>query len=159
MPTLPIVTEPNPILRKKAEIIKNPLFSAVQELIPKLTETMIQEDGIGIAAPQVGESIQMIIINQKDRPLVMINPKILTKSIRTEIAEEGCLSVPGIFGMVKRSKKVKVNALDSSGKQFTIKAEGLLARVMQHEIDHLNGILFIDKMVKKTRDPEEDNIL
>ncbi|MFA6524840.1 MAG: peptide deformylase [Patescibacteria group bacterium] len=159
MPTLPVVTEPNPILRKKAETINNPLSSAVQELIPKLTETMIQEDGIGIAAPQVGESIQMIIINQKDSPMVMINPRIITKSIRTEIAEEGCLSVPGIFGMVKRSKKVKVNAIDGLGKPFTIKAEGLFARVIQHEIDHLNGILFIDKMVKQTRNPGDDNIL
>jgi len=159
MPTLPIVINPSPILRKKAETIKNPLDAAIQKLIPILTETMIQEDGIGIAAPQVGESIQMIIINHKDKPLVMINPKIIIKSIRTEIAEEGCLSVPGIFGMVKRSKKIKANALDSTGKLFTIKAEGLLARVIQHEVDHLNGILFIDKMVKKTRDPQDDNIL
>jgi peptide deformylase len=120
---------------------------------------MIQEDGIGIAAPQVGESIRLVIINQKDKPLIMINPRIITKSIRTEIAEEGCLSVPGVFGMVKRAKKIKATALDASGKQYVLKAEGLLARVIQHEVDHLNGILFIDKMIKKTRDPQDDNIL
>jgi peptide deformylase len=159
MATLPIVVNPNPILRKKAETIKNPLSTDIQDLIPILTETMIQEDGIGIAAPQVGESIRLVIINQKDKPLIMINPRIITKSIRTEIAEEGCLSVPGVFGMVKRAKKIKATALDASGKQYVLKAEGLLARVIQHEVDHLNGILFIDKMIKKTRDPQDDNIL
>lgn len=159
MSTLPIVINPNPILRKKAAPIANALDSDIQNLIPVLTETMIVEDGIGIAAPQVGKSIRLIIINQKDKPLVMINPKIEMKSIRAETAEEGCLSVPGVFGTVKRSKKIKATAIDESGKSFTIKAEGLLARVIQHEVDHLDGILFIDKMVKKTRDPEDDKVL
>ncbi|MBU0613231.1 peptide deformylase [Patescibacteria group bacterium] len=155
-----IITEGNPILRKKSDTIKNPMDSDVQEFIPDLVKMMLEEDGIGIAAPQVGKSIQMIIVNQKDGPLVLINPKVKSKSMRTEIAEEGCLSVPGIFGLVKRSKKAKVEALDKNGKSVTIKAEGLFARVLLHEIDHLNGILFIDKVIKKTRDTElENNVL
>lgn len=155
-----IITEGNPILRKKSDTIKNPMDSDVQEFIPDLVKMMLEEDGIGIAAPQVGKSIQMIIVNQKDGPLVLINPKVKSKSMRTEIAEEGCLSVPGIFGLVKRSKKAKVEALDRNGKSVTIKAEGLFARVLLHEIDHLNGILFIDKVIKKTRDTElENNVL
>ena len=121
---------------------------------------MLKEDGIGIAAPQVAKSIQMIVVNHKDGPLVLINPKVKSKSMRIEIAEEGCLSVPGIFGLVKRSKKAKVEALDKDGKNVEIKAEGILARVLLHEIDHLKGILFIDKVIKKTRDPEhEDKVL
>ncbi|MBU1074770.1 peptide deformylase [Patescibacteria group bacterium] len=155
-----IITEGNPILRKKSDTIKNPMDSDVQEFIPDLVKMMLEEDGIGIAAPQVGKSIQMIVVNQKDGPLVLINPKVKSKSMRTEIAEEGCLSVPGIFGLVKRSKKAKVEALDKNGKSVTIKAEGLFARVLLHEIDHLNGILFIDKVIKKTRDTElENNVL
>lgn len=160
MSALSIITEPNPILRKKAKSVKDPLSSDIQQFIPDLVKMMFKEDGIGIAAPQVGKSIQMIVVNQKDEPLVLINPKVKSKSIRTEVAEEGCLSVPGIFGLVKRSKKAKIEALDRNGEQLKVKAEGLFARVLLHEIDHLNGILFIDKVIKKTRDPEhEDKVL
>jgi peptide deformylase len=160
MSKLTVIVSPNPVLRKKAESIKDPLDSDIQKFIPNLIDMMFKEDGIGIAAPQVGMSIQMIVVNHKNDPLVLLNPRVKSKSIRTEIAEEGCLSVPGIFGLVKRSKKAKIEALNKDGKQVTIKAEGLLARVLLHEIDHLNGILFIDKVIKKTRDPEhEDKVL
>ncbi|PIY97180.1 MAG: peptide deformylase [Candidatus Kerfeldbacteria bacterium CG_4_10_14_0_8_um_filter_42_10] len=150
--TLNIVTDPNPILRKKAALIKDPLAIDVQALIPELIKTMYRDKGIGIAAPQVGKSIRLIALNIKDGHLVLINPRIVSKSIRKELGEEGCLSVPGVFGMVKRHRKVKVEALDKEGKKTTIIGEGLLARVLQHEIDHINGILFTDKLVSKTRE-------
>jgi len=150
--TLNIVTYPNPILRKKAALIKDPLAIDVQALIPELIKTMYRDKGIGIAAPQVGKSIRLIALNIKDGHLVLINPRIVSKSIRKELGEEGCLSVPGVFGMVKRHRKVKVEALDKEGKKTTIIGEGLLARVLQHEIDHINGILFTDKLVSKTRE-------
>ncbi|PIS42056.1 MAG: peptide deformylase [Candidatus Kerfeldbacteria bacterium CG08_land_8_20_14_0_20_40_16] len=150
--TLKIITDPNPTLRKKADLIEHPLSAGIQALIPNLIKTMHNDKGIGIAAPQVGESIRLIVINIKDGPLVLINPKIVAKSIRKEVEEEGCLSVPGVFGMVKRYKKVKVAAVDQKGEKMTMAGEGLLARVLQHEIDHLNGILFTDKIIRKTTD-------
>lgn len=109
------------------------------------------DNGVGIAAPQVSKSIQLIVVNMKDQPLVLINPKIILKSIRKELGEEGCLSVPGVFGMVKRSKTVRVKALNQKGGKLFLKAKGMLARVLQHEIDHLLGILFIDKVVRYTK--------
>lgn len=158
--TLKIITDPNPILRKKTAPIKRPQDSDIQALIPQLIKAMKSDDGIGIAAPQVGKSIQLIVINMKDGPLVLINPKITSKSILKEVGEEGCLSVPGIFGMVKRHKRVKVGALDKNGEKITVKGNDLLARVLQHEIDHLNGILFIDKLIKKTKvKKHEDKVL
>lgn len=157
---LKIITEPHLLLREKANPIKNPLDSEIQKFIPDLIKTMNHDEGIGIAAPQVGKLIQLVVINTKDEPLVLINPKIVSKSIWKEIREEGCLSIPGVFGMVKRHKKVKVEALNDKGKKVTIKGEGLLARVLQHEIDHINGILFIDKLIKKTKDKEHgDKVL
>jgi peptide deformylase len=144
---LPIITNPNPILKKKSVEVKLKKISSkeFQELCLNMEKTMEEKKGVGIAAPQIGENIRLIIINTKDGGVVMINPKITKKSLTKEWGEEGCLSVPGVFGQVKRHKKIECEYLDKTGKEIKIKAEGLMARVIQHEIDHLDGVLFIDK--------------
>jgi len=111
---------------------------------------MYAKDGVGIAAPQVGESIQVCAIAKdftadKKSDLILINPIWEKKSIKRAWGEEGCLSVPNIFGKVKRCKKILITALDTAGKPIKIEAEDFFARIVQHEIDHLNGILFVDK--------------
>lgn len=141
-----IITYPNPILRQKTQEIEN--FSNIQKIIPEFVKTMIDHDGIGLAAPQIGKSIKLIAIQTKDGPEIFINPKITSKSLKKEIAEEGCLSLPKIFGKVKRAYKITVRFQDEKGNKQKIVAKGLYARVLQHEIDHLDGILFIDKIIK-----------
>lgn len=142
---LNIITIPNPLLRQKSLIIKDPLAQEIQDLLPEMTETMIKKDGVGLAAPQIGLNIRLIVVRHKDNDIIMINPEILKKSLFKEWDEEGCLSVPGVFGQVKRHKKLTVRYLDSDGKSQQLEAEGFFARVIQHEVDHLNGVLFIDK--------------
>lgn len=144
---LDIITNPDPILRKISKEIdsKNIKSRGFQSFCKDLILTMQKKDGIGLASPQIGKNIRIIVISQKDGPLCMINPKITKKSWAKEIAEEGCLSVPFTFGDVKRHKKINCLYLDLGGEKKRLKAEGLLSRIIQHEIDHLNGILFIDK--------------
>ncbi len=143
---LKIITNPNLMLRQKAKPIKDVSDKEIVKLIPQLTEALIKYDGVGIAAPQVGYSVRMIAIKYKDDTLTMINPKIAKKSILKEIDEEGCLSVPNVYGEVKRCKKITVKFYDPAAKKNRVMTgEGLFARVVQHEIDHLDGILFIDK--------------
>ncbi len=148
---LKIITQPNPILRKKSQAVKDILAQKIQELIPQMAETMVNHDGAGLAAPQIGKNIRLITVNHKDRVLAIINPKITKKSFLKEWGEEGCLSVPDKFGEVKRSKSIIIEYIDEKNNQKILKAPGLLARVIQHEIDHLDGILFIDK-ARKLRD-------
>lgn len=145
MATLPILIYPNPLLKKKAEKIKDPKDPAVRELIFDMLETMKKNNGLGLAAPQVGKLIRLCVIKFEKKTYILINPKIKSKSWSKEIAEEGCLSFPGRFIPVKRSKRVKVSAYDKTGKKISLEAEGLLARAFQHEIDHLDGILYIDR--------------
>jgi peptide deformylase len=149
---LPILTNPNPILRQVAEPVETTeiLSSEFQKLIDDMIETMIK-DGVGLAAPQVGVSRRLIIVKMKHGPEAFINPKIFSASIRQTKGEEGCLSIPGVWGIVKRHVKVKVKAINRRGEKVLIKASGLEAVIFQHEIDHLNGILFIDKAEKITR--------
>lgn len=142
---LKIITHPNPILRQKAAPIKDVSSSDIQKLIPELAELMLKSDGLGIAAPQIAKSIRLIIVRYKDDNLALLNPKITSKSILKEIDEEGCLSVPNVYGQVKRCKKITVKYQDPQGKLRKISGQGLFARVIQHEVDHLDGILFIDK--------------
>ncbi|MBU0707457.1 peptide deformylase [Patescibacteria group bacterium] len=139
-----IITEGDPRLRKistTVKYIKNPRY---KPFIKDLIRMMYEDDGIGIAAPQVGLNERIIIINTKDGPVPMINPEILKFSWRKEFGEEGCLSVPFKYGSVKRSKSIKAVYQNRDGVVIKIDAKGLLARVIQHEVDHLNGILFID---------------
>jgi len=144
---LPIITNPNPILRKKSEEIEKEKLSnkKLQELCLDMTKTMKEKDGLGLAAPQIGENIRLIVINTQDGPICLLNPRITKKSWSKENGEEGCLSVPSIFGEVRRHKKIDCLYLNTKGKKIKMQANGLLARVIQHEIDHLDGILFIDK--------------
>ena len=148
---LPIITHPNPTLRKKSrEIIRDEILNPeFKKFIKNLGETMIKKDGIGLAAPQVNKLIKAVVVNTDNQPKEFINPKIIKKSWRKNIMEEGCLSIPGVFGSVKRPNSVTLKYLDLNAQEHKLKAKGLLARVLQHEIDHLDGILFIDKVVKK----------
>lgn len=144
---LNIITNPNSKLRKKSievseKEINSPKF---REFCLDMVKTMKESDGVGLAAPQIGKSIRFIVVNLKDGEICMVNPKITKKSLLKEWGEEGCLSVPCVFGEVKRHKKIVYKYLNPEGKEIKDKAEGLLARIIQHEIDHLDGILFIDK--------------
>jgi peptide deformylase len=143
---LPIIEYPNPILKKKAEIIEDPKSPEIKELVLDMIETMeANGNALGLAAPQVGKSVRLCIIILDGKKYILINPEIKSKSLRKEVMEEGCLSFPGEYLLIKRNKKVKVEALDRHGKKIEVKAEGMLARAFQHEIDHLNGVLFIDR--------------
>ena len=148
MAALPIIEYPNPILSKKTELIKDAKKASIKKLIINMLETMEKNNGVGLAAPQVGKSVRLCVIRVDDTTYVLINPKITYKSWRKEIAEEGCLSFPGKFIPVKRFKKVRVKAQDEQGNSINIKADGLLGRALQHEIDHLDGKLYIEKEVK-----------
>lgn len=149
----PILTAPDPILRNKSielnfvEVSENEL----EALCRNMTATMLESDGVGLAAPQIGKNIRVAVVNTDEGPICLINPKITKKSILKEWGEEGCLSVPDVFGQVKRHKKITCQYQDQTGKKINLKAEGLFARVIQHELDHLDGILFIDKTRKSKK--------
>jgi peptide deformylase len=142
---LKMIIHPDPILRQKSHNVTDPSDSKIKKLIPQMMATMKEENGVGLAAPQVGENIRMFVVNHKEKEMVFINPVIVKKSLIKEWGEEGCLSIPGKFGEVKRSKRVAVEYLNEGGVKQSLKAHGLLSRIIQHEIDHLDGILFIDK--------------
>lgn len=141
-----IVKDPDPILRKKSKTVTK--FNAnLHKLLDDMAETMYDAQGVGLAAPQIGILKRAIVIDtqEEDGPglIEMVNPEIIEKS-GEQIGPEGCLSIPGINGDVKRYQKVKVKGMDRNGKEWVIEAEDFLARAFQHEIDHLNGILFTD---------------
>ncbi|OGE73871.1 MAG: peptide deformylase [Candidatus Doudnabacteria bacterium RIFCSPLOWO2_02_FULL_42_9] len=147
-----IVTIPNPILYKKTELIKK-FDRSLADLVEKMIETCRAANGIGLAAPQIGKSIRLCVINLEHMgmpPFALVNPKITKKSWRKIEMEEGCLSIPGIYGIVKRPAKITVEALNLEGEKSKFEADGLLARVIQHEVDHLDGILFTSKIIKET---------
>jgi peptide deformylase len=154
MSFLEIITYPNPILRKIAE----PITDVTDEII-KLSENMVERmclaQGAGLAANQVGVSLRLIVLDlqskKNNKPIVIINPLITIKDPEEISEEEGCLSVPKYYDYVKRSKKVLAKGITIEGKDFEMECEGHLARAFQHEIDHLNGIVFIDYLspVKK----------
>lgn len=146
-----VLHEPDPILRKVSEPVPlekigTPEFS---ELLKDMEVTMIKEEGVGLAAPQVGINWRLFIAETKQGNKVFINPEFVQKSFKVIDYEEGCLSVPGVkakrkWGATRRHRSVTVKALDENGKEFEMKGEGLLSIIFQHEIDHLDGILFID---------------
>jgi len=151
---LNICTYPDPVLKKKAEDVSD-IDQMLCNLIKDMTDTMYSAPGIGLAAPQVGVSSRLVVIDhslgQRRLPLVMINPRIIYAE-GTAYEEEGCLSLPDAYGQVKRARKVEVEFIDPKGKEMRMVAEDMLARVFQHEIDHLEGILFIDRMSRLRRD-------
>ncbi|OGI29519.1 MAG: peptide deformylase [Candidatus Moranbacteria bacterium RIFOXYA12_FULL_44_15] len=143
---LPILTYPHPILQKKAEEIDDPKSSEIRELVLDMLETMEKAgNALGLAAPQVGKSVRLCIIKLDGKTHILINPQIKSKFWKKEISEEGCLSFPGKFIPIKRHKKITVRAQDREGNKITIKADGIFSRALQHEIDHLDGILFINR--------------
>lgn len=144
-----ILTFPNPTLRIKAKKITE-FDDSLQELISDMAETMYDAPGIGLAAPQIGESIQLIVVDvskedEKQQFTVIINPEITEKEGH-QLDEEGCLSVLDLTASVKRSKKITVRYQDASGKSHELTTEDRFAVVLQHEIDHLHGVLFIDHL-------------
>jgi len=152
---LPITIEPNPLLHQVSKNLTAEEITSkkTQEFLGNLIETMYAKDGVGIAAVQVGNPIQMCVIArdftpQKLNDLVLINPTFEKVSVLRSWDVEGCLSVPTIYGSVRRFKKIKVTALNAKGEKIEFVATEFFARIVQHEIDHLNGILFIDKAKK-----------
>ena len=151
-----IVIEPDPILRKKSEPLEE-VNNDLRKLMDEMLETMYEAPGIGLAAVQVGILKRLIVIDvskdkEKKDPLFLINPEITFKSNKTSTYEEGCLSLPGHFAEVERPAECHLNFVDYNGNKKDIKANGLLATCIQHEIDHLDGILFIDHISKLKRD-------
>ena len=166
MAKLPILTFPNPRLRNKAQPVRE-VDAAVRRLVDDMFETMYAAPGIGLAAIQVDVPLRVVVIDISDKhdsPLCLINPEILERQ-GDEQMEEGCLSVPGFFETVSRAERVRVRALDRDGRPFEIETDGLLAVCIQHEIDHLDGKLFVDyisslkrqrirrRLEKEQRDP------
>ena len=166
-----IVTLPDPVLRKKARPI-NKFDKNLQTLIDDMVDTMRDAPGVGLAAPQVGISDQLIVVEYADQPevkegeepkevkpklYVMINPEIMKTSTKTELGVEGCLSIPGLVGEVERFYEIQVKGLNRRGQPMKVKAKGWLARIFQHEIDHLNGVVFPDRATKVWKpEPEEE---
>jgi peptide deformylase len=154
MAQLQILEFPDPRLRNRAQAVTQ-VDAALRTLIDDMFETMYAAPGIGLAATQVNVAKRVLVIDlseKRDQPLALINPEILERS-GVEETEEGCLSVPGYFDKVTRAEKIRVRALDRDGKQIEFDADGLLAVCIQHEIDHLDGKLFVDYLseLKRTR--------
>jgi peptide deformylase len=157
---LKIIKVPDPVLTRKT----TPIEKIDQEILD-LAEDMLtacrKANGVGLAAPQIGKSIRLCIINLEHigiPPFALVNPKLSNKSFRKIEMEEGCLSIPGIYGIVKRPKSITVKAQAVDGKQLKFKADGLLARVIQHEVDHLDGILFTSKMIRQTTGKQDEKM-
>jgi peptide deformylase len=141
---LKILTGEHPILRKKAKKIEK-IDDEIRTLADDMIETMKNAKGAGLAAPQVGKSIRLFVVNYDEKDFVFVNPEILKRE-GENIDIEGCLSLPGIEIPVKRAEKITLNFQDLRGKNYRMIAEGLFARIIQHEIDHLDGILIVDKI-------------
>ena len=143
-----IRTYKDEILRKKSRKV-DVVNNRIKILIEDMLDTMYEADGVGLAAPQIGILKRVIVVDISDGagPMALINPEILYNEGIT-IEEEGCLSVPGEIGSVKRPQKIKIKALNAKGEKIEIEAEDLLARALCHEIDHLDGILFTDKVIE-----------
>ncbi|MEK7642205.1 MAG: peptide deformylase [Patescibacteria group bacterium] len=158
-----VLQKDSPVLRSVAEMVKLEEIgtSKIDRIIKRMQKALeIEDDGVAIAAPQIGESLRIFVVSKRvyeiekknfgedlksKKDMVFINPEIMGKSKKSQIVEEGCLSVRWLYGRVKRVEKVKVRACDQNGKIFTFGGSGLMAQIFQHEIDHLNGILFTDK--------------
>ena len=155
------------VLRQKAKKVSR-IDGSVQRLIDNMIETMQWANGVGLAAPQVGVSLRVIVVQMPgEEPVALINPEIVKRTGEQEVTE-GCLSVPGYYGEIKRSAEVTVKGKDRHGKEVRIKAIGLMTEALEHEIDHLNGVLYIDHVERaenlhrivtpsQQKEPEKDN--
>ena len=151
-----IVIEPDPILREKSASLEK-VDDEIRALLDDMLETMYAAPGIGLAAVQVGILKRLIVIDiskdeEKKNPLILINPEIISRSQKKSIYEEGCLSLPGYFAEIERPAECEIKFVDYNGKEKKLHAKGLLATCIQHEVDHLNGILFIDYLSKLKKD-------
>ena len=152
MAILDIVTFPDPFLKLKAKQVTK-FDTELQTLVDNMFETMRAAPGVGLAAPQIGESLRLVVVeytededeNAKPKKYVLVNPEIVKRSEEMITDIEGCLSLPGLAGRVERHEAVTVKAKNRFGKPLKIEAEGWLARIFQHEIDHLDGVLYIDR--------------
>jgi peptide deformylase len=143
---LKILTYPHQLLTQKTKPVKS-FEKNLIEIVNQMKKIMLANNGVGLAANQVGLNLSLFIARPKEKFYVFVNPSIVSHS-EEEIKEEGCLSLPNKWGLVKRYNKVKINYQDLRGRKKTLKASGLLAHIIQHEVDHLNGLLFIDKALE-----------
>ncbi len=150
-----VLAVPNPVLRKKARAVTD-FGPSLQGVIDDMVDTLHTEPGVGLAAPQINVSLRIIVVEYvedeedeeaKPRLYIMVNPEIVSNSDETEIAPEGCLSVPGLTGEVERYLEIAVKGKTRRGQAMRLKLKGWTARIFQHEIDHLNGVLFIDRAI------------
>jgi peptide deformylase len=149
--------EKNPILRQKSIPVAH-LTKEIHDLISQMKIIMEKNNGVGLAAPQIGHNLRIIICELDDKFYAFVNPEIIKISQKNVVMEEGCLSLPDTYGEVLRPDKIILRALNPDGKKIKLKAFGLLARVIQHEIDHLDGILFIDKAKNIVKDTTQKRI-
>ncbi|SFU18286.1 peptide deformylase [Mesorhizobium sp. YR577] len=152
----PLIILPDPLLRQLSKPLER-VDDSLRKLADDMLETMYDAPGIGLAAIQIGEPLRMLVIDlakedEKPAPQVFINPEVLESSEDRSVYEEGCLSIPDYYAEVERPASVRVKFLDRDGKEQEVTADGLLATCLQHEIDHLNGVLFIDHISKLKRD-------
>jgi peptide deformylase len=155
-----ILTMDQPVLRTKAKKISR-FDPWLERLVADMWETMREAPGVGLAAPQIGESVRVLVAEYEDNTVALVNPEIVKASEEEELGTEGCLSIPGYVGdNVPRALAVTVKARDPKGKEIRIKADGWFARILQHEIDHLDGILYIDRIdPKDVRPVSEDEVI
>lgn len=170
--TLPILIAPHQALKSRARPVQPADADLVRDLIPRLFATMYRAPGIGLAAPQVNRNLRLFVIdlmpNDRHDPHVLINPEIVAASDELATREEGCLSLPNQYADITRPARVRVRYLDQAGERREMEAEGLLAACLQHETDHLNGVLFVDhlsalkrnmimrRLAKEQRQKQED---
>ncbi len=148
--TLPILIAPDPVLKTRARPVGEQDAARIRDLVPRLFATMYRAPGIGLAAPQVGVGLRVTVVdlmpNEKPDPIVLVNPEVIAASDELATREEGCLSLPGHYADVTRPARVKLRYFDMTGAKQEIEAEGLLAACLQHEVDHLDGVLFVDHL-------------
>ena len=161
MAVLPIYHFPDPILRQKSKRVRI-IDGSVQKLIGSMLETMHSVGGVGLAAPQLGTPLRVIVIGiPGEEDIALINPEVVRRT-GERLVTEGCLSIPGYRGEIKRAESVRVRGRDQNGKEIRIKADELIAQALEHEIDHLNGVLYIDYLesIDKLRkiEPEETQL-
>lgn len=149
MAILPIRTLGDPVLRQPAGPVED-FDDALRALAEDMIETMHEAPGVGLAAPQVGRSIRLIVYDIGEGPASLVNPT-LSSQEGEQVGEEGCLSIPGLYFEVRRAMRVTAEGFDTSGRPVRIEAEELLARVLQHEVDHIDGMLFIDRLDEEER--------
>ena len=162
MAIMSVIKMDNPLLHQKAKKVRK-IDGSIQKLIDDMVDTMHDIEGVGLAAPQVGVPLQVVVIQMPDEEdvITLINPEIVKTSEESEMMTEGCLSLPGYRGEVQRFTSATVKARDREGKPIRIKGEGLMAQALQHEVDHINGIVFVDHLesmdkLEKTEAEDEE---